>query len=162
MSWASDLWSRLSGRRSTPFVPGDQLVCGGEMWAVSAVITERGAGREWPTVGLTRGAQTIWITVDGEDVTRYEPLPGVSVGADDRVTWNGRTYGVTDRGSYTVTSVAGDTEAAVGDRATYMTLTNEQDTNTWISVEQWDGGPTEVSVARPWKIDRVIVQPGRS
>ena len=162
MSWASDLWSRLSGRRPAPFSPGDQLVCGGETWTVSAVITERGGGREWPTVGLTRGSQTAWITVDGDDVVRYEPLPDARLGADERLTWNGRTYAASDRGSYTVTGVAGATEAAVGDRATYVTLTNEQDAERWISVEQWEGGPTEVSVARPWTIDRVIVQPGRS
>jgi len=132
------------------------------MWTVSAVITERGGGREWPTVGLTRGSQTVWITVDGDDVVRYEPLPGVQIGAEERLTWNGRTYGVSDRGSYTVTAVAGDTEAAIGDRAAYLTLTNDQDAEHWISVEQWDGGPTEISVARPWQIDRVIVPPGRS
>jgi len=61
-----------------------------------------------------------------------------------------------------VTAVAGDTEAAIGDRAAYLTLTNDQDAEHWISVEQWDGGPTEVSVARPWRIDRVIAPPGRS
>ena len=137
-------------------------MCGGETWTVSAVITEQGGGREWPTVGLTRGSQTLWITVDGDDVVRYEPLPDVRVGADERATWNGRTYAVSERGSYTVTGVAGATEAAVGDRASYLMLTNEQDAEHWISVEQWDGGPTEVSVARPWQIDRVIEQPGRS
>ena len=161
MSWASDLWSRLSGRRPTTFRPGDQLVCGGEMWTVSAVITEQGSGREWPTVGLTRGAQTIWITVDGDDVVRYEPLPDARLGADEQLTWNGRTYAVSDRGSYTVTAVAGATEASVGDRATYLTLTNAQDAEHWISVERWEGGPTEVSAARPWRIDQTV-QPGRS
>jgi len=108
VSWTSDLWSRLSGHRPSPFSPGDQLIGGGDTWTVTAVITERGGGREWPTVGLTRGSQTLWITVDGDDVVRYEPLPGVQIGADERITWNGRTYGVSDRGSYTVTAVAGD------------------------------------------------------
>ena len=162
MTWASDLWSRLSGRRPAPFSPGDQLVCGGETWTVSAVITERGGDREWPTVGLTRGSQTLWITIEGDDVTRFEPLPDVRIGADERVAWNGRTYTVTDRGSYQVIAVAGDTEATVGDRATYLTLTSEQDDERWISVERWEGGPTEVSLALPWQIDQVIPQPGRS
>ena len=42
---------------------------------MSAVLTERGGGRQWPTVGLTRGAATVWITVDGDEVPRFEPLP---------------------------------------------------------------------------------------
>jgi len=162
LSWLSDLWSRLGGRRSSPILPGDQLVCGGEMWPVTAVILQRGSGREWSAIGLTRGSQTIWITVDGEDVTRYEPLPGVQVGVDERVTWNGRTYTVTDRGSYEVVGVDGNTQANIGDRANYMTLTNDDDAERWISVEQWEGGATEVSVARAWQIDRVIEQPGRA
>ena len=144
-----------------PFSPGDQLVCSGETWTVSAVITEQAGGREWPTVGLTRDAQTIWITVDGDDVVRYEPLPDARLGADESLTWNGRTYTAGERGSYTVTSVSGATEATVGDRATYLTLTNAQDAGHWISVEQWEGGATEVSVARPWRIDQ-IMPPGRS
>lgn len=161
VSFASDLWSRLSGRRPTPFRPGDQLICGGETWTVSAVITERGGGRQWPTVGLTRGAATVWITVDGDDVTRFEPLPDVRMDAEDRLTWKGRTYTVTARGTYTVTDVAGTTEAAVGDRASFLTLTNPEESEHWISVERWEGGATEVSLACPWRIDQVV-QPGRS
>ena len=160
MSWASGLWGRLGGARPTPFSPGDQVVRDGETWTVSAVITERGGGREWPTIQLTRGALSIWITVDGDDVVRFEPLPDVRLGADDRLAWNGRTYTVTARGTYAVTGVAGATEAAVGDRASYLTLTNPE-SEEWISVERWEGGATEVSVARPWRIDRVV-QPGRA
>src|SRR5207248_1401794 len=92
MTWASELWARFGGAR--PISPGDQLVCDGDTWTVSAVITERGGGREWPTIGLTRGTETLWITVDGDDVSRFEPLPDVRVGADDRLTWNGRIYTV--------------------------------------------------------------------
>lgn len=141
--------------RASSLRPGDQVVCDGETWAVSAVINERGGGRQWPTIGLTRGAETTWITVDGEDVVRFERLPGLRV-EDDALTWNGRTYTATARGTYAVTGVAGATEAAVGDRASYVTLTNPDDPDQWISVERWEGGATEVSVARPWVIDRVV------
>jgi hypothetical protein len=161
VSWVSGLWSLLGGRRPAPFNPGDQLVCGGETWTVSAVLTEQGGGREWPTLGLTRGTQTVWITIDGDDVVRYAPLPDAQLGDDERVTWNGRTYTVSERGSYTVTGVAGDTEASVGDRASYLTLTNAQDTEHSLSVERWEGGSTDVSVASAWRIDR-IMRPGQS
>ena len=107
------------------------------------------------------GTQTVWITVDGDDVVRYEPLADAQLGDDERVTWNGRAYTVSERGSYAVTGVAGDTEASVGDRATYLTLTNAQDAEHWLSVERWEGGPTDVSVASAWRIDR-IMRPGQS
>lgn len=128
---------------------------------MSAVLTEQGGKREWLTVSLTRGTQTVWITVDGDDVVRYEPLTDAQLGDDKRVTWSGRTYTVNERGSYTVTGVAGSTEASVGDRATYLTLTNAQDPEHWLSVERWDGGPTDVSVASAWRIERVM-RPGQS
>ena len=58
--------------------------------------------------------------------------------------------------------VAGEVSATVGDRAEYLTLTSSEDPQGWISVEQWEGGTTEVSVGRPWRIDRVTHVPAPS
>ena len=33
------------------------------------------AGGVTNSLGLTRGTETLWITVDGDDVSRFEPLP---------------------------------------------------------------------------------------
>jgi hypothetical protein len=141
------------------FRPGDQIVTDGVTWHVSATIVERGGGRQWWVLALDRGTEIMWVSVDGDDVTRYEALPNRRV-VDDALDWGGRTFTASARGTYAVTEVAGDTEAVVGDRASYLTLTND-DAEEWISVEHWEGGATEISVARPWRIDQVV-QPGRS
>ena len=140
------------------FRPGDHIITDGTRWTVAAVIAQRGGGRQWSALSLVAGAQKMWITVDGDEVTRYEALPGARV-TDEQIDWGGQTFAVTARGTYGITEVAGDTEATVGDRASYLTLTND-DAEEWISVEHWEGGATEVSVARPWRIDQVV--PGRS
>lgn len=157
MSW---LWSLLGGRAATPWRPGDQLWCRGDAWTVTAVIVERSGRREWPTLRLTRGSDATWITIDDDEVARYDPLRDVRVTDEGRAIWNGRTYACTDQGGYTVVSVAGDVTAAVGDRAEYQTLTCADDSERWISVERWEGGATEMSAACVWQIDRVIHAPG--
>jgi len=126
------------------------------------VLVESGGGRQWPTLRLERGSEMFWISIDGEAVSRYDPLPGVQVDPNRGTVWNGRSYVCTDRGSYAVVSVAGEVNASVGDRAEYLTLTSSEDPQGWISVEQWEGGTTEVSVGRPWRIDRVTHVPAPS
>jgi len=126
---------------------------------VRAVLVEGDGRHEWPTLRLERGAETTWITIDGDDVVRYDPLPGVRVEESGRAIWNGRTFTTSDRGSYAVVRVAGDVSAAIGDRATYQTLTSDDGQEPWISVEHWEGGGSEVSSARSWRIDRVLHAP---
>jgi len=160
---ASDLVSWLQrlfgGGQSTAWQPGDQVWCGGDAWLVRAVLIERDGRHQWPTLRLERGAETAWITVDGDDVVRYDALPDVRVDDGEHAVWNGRTFTCSDRGSYTVVRVAGDVGATVGDRATYRTLAADDGQEPWISVEDWEGGSREVSVARSWRIDRVLHAP---
>jgi hypothetical protein len=158
VSWASLLRS-LFGGAAAPWRLGDQVWYGTDAWTVRAVLAERGGGRQWPTLRLERGSETAWVTVDGDQVVRYDSLPDVRVAADGRVIWNGRAYTCTERGSYTVAGVAGEANAAVGDRAEYQTLTSADDPERWLSVERWEGGSTEVSAARPWRIDRTTPSP---
>jgi hypothetical protein len=132
---------------------------GTDAWTVRAIVVERGGGRQWPTLRLERGSETTWVTIDGDTVARYDPLPDVRVDTDGRAVWKGRPYTCTDRGSYTVVGVAGAVTAAVGDRAEYLTLTSPDDPQGWISVERWEGGVTEVSAAHSWRIDRVAHGP---
>jgi hypothetical protein len=155
MGW---LRSWFGGREITPWQLGDELWCVGERWTVTAVLVERSGRREWPTLRLERGAEATWITIDADKVIRYEPLADVQVN-NGQASWNGRTYTRTDGGSYIVGSIAGKVKAAVGDRAEYETLTSADDAERWISVERWDGGAIEVSVARSWSIDRVVHAP---
>ena len=156
VSWLQRLFG---GGESEAWQPGDQLWCGGDAWVVRAVLIERDARRQWPTLRLERGAETAWVTIDGDDVVRYDPLPGVSVDDGGRAAWNGRTFACSDRGSYTVVRVAGDVTAAIGDRATYQTLEADDGQEPWISVEDWEGGGREVSLARSWRVDRVLHAP---
>jgi hypothetical protein len=149
----------LFGGAASTWTPGDQVWYGTDAWTVRAVLRERGSGREWATLRIERGAETAWITPDGDTVVRYDPLPGVRPDAQDRVAWNGRTYACTERGDYAVVGVVGEVNAGVGDRARYMTLTSADDPERWLSVESWEGGAVEVSAARPWRIDRVARGP---
>lgn len=151
MSLGSWLRSLLGGGEAARWRVGDQLPIGDATWTVAALLVERGGGREWVSVRLAQGRESVWATIDGGDVVRYDPLPGVTVGDGDRVLWDGRTYACSERGRYTVVSVAGDVDAAPGDRAEYLTLTSAADAERWISVERWENGSTEVSLARPWR-----------
>jgi hypothetical protein len=155
VSWSLLLRSLL-GVGAPPWRLGEQVWDGTDAWTVRAVLTERGGGRRWPTLRLERGSEIAWVTVDGDQVVRYDPLADVRVGTDGRAIWNGRAYTCTDRGSYIVVGVAGEVSAAVGDRAEYQTLTSADDPERWISVEQWQGGSTEVSAARSWRIARTM------
>lgn len=158
MTWASLLRS-LFGSGAPDWRPGDQVSSGGDAWTVRAVLIERGGGRQWPTLRIERGSEAAWITIDGDQVVRYDPLPDVRADAEGRAVWNGRTYTCSDRGSYMVVGVAGDVNAAPGDNAEYMTLTSADDSERWLSVERWEGGSAEVSAARPWRIDKVMRGP---
>ena len=158
VSWASLLRSLFGGAAPT-WRPGDQVWYGTDAWTIRAVLIESGGRRQWPTLQIECGSETAWMSVEGDQVVRYDPLPDVRVDADGRASWNGHTYTCTDRGSYAVVSVAGEVNAAVGDSAEYTTLTSADDPERWISVERWEGGPTEVSAARPWRIDRVAHSP---
>lgn len=158
MSWTSLLRS-LFGSAAPLWRPGDQVWYGTDAWTVRAVLTERGGGRQWPTLRIERGSETAWLTIDGDQAVRYDALRDVRLDADGRAVWNGRSYTCTDRGSYVVVGVAGEVNAAAGDRAEYLTLTNADDPQRWISVERWEGGSTEVSAASPWRVDRVVHGP---
>ena len=163
MSWLGRLLSGgfLSPRRPSPdqLAPGNEVRSGEDLWRVTAVLVYRTGADEWPALKLVRGPETIWAGLEASGGVRYDPLPSVDVSEDGRARWDGRVYALADAGEATVTRAVGDVDAAVGARVRYQTLTSDGDPDRWLSVERWDGGYTEVSAARAWRIDR-IVRPG--
>lgn len=163
--WLDRLFAlTFSGARrpgADELAPGDEVRSGSDVWRVTAVLAYRSGGDEWPSLKLVRGGETIWLGLEGSRTVRYDPLPGVEVSADGHARWEGRLYSQTDAADAIVTRAAGDVEAAPGDRFRYQTLTSPDAADRWISVEHWTGGATEVSAARPWRIDRIARPGGR-
>jgi hypothetical protein len=153
--WLARLFSLGTRDVERPYHLGDEIWAAGEAWNVTAVVSYASGTERWLTFKLTRGFSSAWITANGNEVTRYDPLPDVRVD-EGRAVWNGRTYERSERGTLTITDVSGDVEGARGDRAEYETLRCPQDDSRWISVERWIGGRSEVSAGRRWHIERVV------
>lgn len=157
MSWLTRLFGG-GGAPDAGWNIGDEVRAEGESWKVTATVGYTGGASGWRTYKLARGSRTIWVTVAGDDVTRYDSLPDVQV-QDGRATWNGRTFERSEHGTLTITDATGHVDGAAGDRAEYETLVCAADDSRWISVERWIGGRTEVSAGRAWRVERVV--PGR-
>ncbi len=163
--WLDRLFARAFSVARRPsaddLAPGDEVRSGSDVWRVTAVLVCRAGAEEWPSLQLVRGGETMWVGLERDGAVRYDPLPGVEVDADGRARWEGRLYTQTEAGSGIVTRPTGAVEAAPGDRFHYQTLTSPGVDDRWISVERWEGSTTEVSAARPWRIDRIARPGGR-
>jgi hypothetical protein len=160
MRWLARLLSscRLAASRpsASELAPGDRVWSGADVWQVTAVLVYRAGDDEWPVLKLIRGPQTVWLGFERTGAVRYDPLPGVDAGHDGLVRWEGRIWGPADDGTATITRAVGDVEAAPGDRLRWQTLTSDSVRDHWLSIERWEGGPTEVSTARQWRVDRIV------
>jgi len=163
MGWLS----RFRGRAGAPDLarfgrlePGDEVWADGEPWKVSATLLYKSADGEWPAVKLTRGVDTTWAALEGDAVSRYEPVT-VDVDADGVARWNGRIYRRDEFGTATIARAAGDVEARAGDALGYQVLRSPDDPGAWISVESWKGGYVEISAGRRWAIDKIVPREGR-
>jgi len=135
--------------------PGDEVLGDGEPWTVKAIIVYRMQDNEWPSVRLDRGDATVWVSYEEDTLVRYDPGPDLHLGKDGTVVWQGREYRTEDAGTATVARVIGPVDVAPGARVGYHTLTSPEDTDRWLSVESWDSGWVEISIGRPWTIQRV-------
>ncbi len=162
MGWLS----RLIGRGSpgdpdalARAAPGDEIEAGGATWKVTAVLVYKDASSQWPVVKIERGVESAWLSLEEGKVIRYDHLD-LPVGPDGQAQWNGRPYRRAEVGTATIASVAGNVDAAAGDHLSYQVLRSDSDPGSWLSVETWDGGFVEVSVGRPWQVDRIVSNTG--
>jgi uncharacterized protein DUF4178 len=139
--------------------PGDQVQAGGETWSVTAVLFYKDAGSEWPVVKIERGVDSAWLALEEGQVVRYDHLD-LPVGPDGRASWNGRIYARAEIGTATVSRVMGSADAAPGEGLSYQVLRCPEDDRTWLSVETWNSGFTEVSAGRLWPVDRIVTGAG--
>src|SRR6266481_3465834 len=69
-----------------------------------------------------------------------------------------RTYKRQEVGTASIERVLDDVDARPGDTLSYQVLRSPDDAEAWISVETWAGGFVEVSVGRPWPVDKLVAQ----
>jgi hypothetical protein len=139
--------------------PGDEIEAGGATWNVTAVLVYKDTSSQWPVVKIERGVESAWLSLEEGQVIRYDHLD-LPVSADGQAQWNGRAYRRAEVGAATIARVAGNVDAAPGDHLSYLVLRSENDPGNWLSVETWDSGFVEVSVGRPWPVDRIVSKAG--
>jgi hypothetical protein len=160
LGWLNRL---LGSRTSDPspsfdsLQPGDEVWSGGQPWQVTAVLTYKNADGAWPVVRIQQALTTAWTSVEDDRPVRYDHLD-LHVGGDGRAVWNGRTYTRQEIGTASIERVLGDVDARPGDTLSYQVLRSPDDAQAWISVETWAGGYVEVSVGRPWPVDKLVAQ----
>jgi uncharacterized protein DUF4178 len=137
--------------------PGDEIWSGGQPWQVTAVLIYKNADGEWPVVHVRQALTQAWVSVEDDQPVRYDHLD-LHVQADGKAVWNGRTYSRQEVGTATISRVLGDVDARPGDTLSYEVLRCPDDSHAWISVEMWAGGYVEVSVGRPWAVEKLVTK----
>lgn len=138
---------------------GDEIWSNSQPWQVTAMLTYTNAEGEWPVVRIQQALTTAWVSIEEDQPVRYDHLD-LHVEPDGRTIWNGRTYERQEVGTATISRVVGDVDARPGDTLSYEVLRCAGDSRAWISVEVWAGGYVEVSVGRPWPIEKLVAKRG--